>query len=346
MLHELPFHFVIPHHLISAQSPVDRECLDLPPTVKAGGRLSGPESKLLYIQPLIVYIVKVTKQMAGLCPGHTICETNEREVLIMPHRAANAPIETTFFPGEYLLSSSAAMKHHAWNRSLGRLTAFSSEPRPVNILTSSPRASTIVHVRLLFEPDQSAAQPTGRLDDVGFDVRTRLRCRTFYSIKELSHQPSLAKMKRQPDVQMRSELIDLQVSQSKALSWQLDQSSPSDRIVQEDSSTRRTACLAVAINVDKAMVPSFRATFAARRYSIILEIRASGFQYRKIELEVPVQIICYAEKTGVETEEGGLEAATRRSAEDFTGDLGALRTDNASLTDFQGRSDPPAYTKT
>jgi hypothetical protein len=120
----------------------------------------------------------------------------------MPYTLATPPLQMEYFPREYVSSTARVLKQHRWSRSLGILNVSATEPPPLNMWTSAPRASTLATLKLTFTPiylDDFGIQP----HEWKFVVNYHLRSRTFYSTQKLDQIPTIAAAKRNQFQQVR-----------------------------------------------------------------------------------------------------------------------------------------------
>ena len=289
----LPFEFVIPKSLISARSDVDRDYLNLLPTVKEGLVFQGPTSGKIYMRPHIMYLLKASAVHLGL--GKT--RRCDQEVTVMPSVAARPPLPIEYFPDEYNAACTRTLKRHIWSRPTGRLIVSLVEPHPLNIAVCEPRATTIASIRLLFEPCKSQTKLV-RPYDWDIAVQTSLRSDTFFASRPFPQVPVCGSMKKDNLIQVdtRSKLLDLRSCGT--LPWRLHRLTSAGTIIPDQSVIPWTTTLIVPVNAAKNLSPTFLGPLSARRYALVLHLNIANMFHNSLTLSIPIQVINDTSKAG------------------------------------------------
>lgn len=341
-IYRVPFEFIIPHSLISAQSDVASDYLNLLPTVKEGPSFQGPSSGRIYRRPMIIYTL--TASVIHMGSGRN-CQ-HIREITIMPSIPANPPLQIEHFPREYKTTCSKVLKRHIWGRQIGALTVWAVEPPPLNISTSESRASTIAPVTLFFKPCK--AHTVGPLPyDWEITVKSFLRVRTFLTAKPFTRIPTQEAVETGGLIQMDSTTTSPETRRCDTLPWRLHRLSSAGTILTGGlDATPWTTALIVPVNAPKTLVPIFTSPLATRRFSLVLHFTIGNLSHSPLVLEIPIQVIHDTSKTSKlsrQATEGGQERdpELQQGLEDM---------ESVSLQDDSGAklgdaTKPPPYSK-
>jgi len=239
----------------------------------------------------------------------------------MPYTFATPPLQMEYFPREYASSTAKVLKQHRWSRPLGLLSVSATEPPPLNVWTSAPRASTLVTLKLTFSPQY--------LGDFGiqprewkFVVNYHLRSRTLYSTQKLDQIPTMAAAKRNQFQQIRVGLIRSEVREIGTVPWEVNcqtQSSDLDNGLHIEESCIWSVNLTVPISAPKSLLPTFFNQLSARQYAVFLGLSVGGVYHGSIELILPVQIVFHPPQgtPGIIHEESRTESLEPMSLSDL-----------------------------
>jgi hypothetical protein len=299
-IQRLPFRFIIPHELISAHSNVHSDFLKLCPSAKLGMAFSGSRGTKAYRQPAITYVIRIARIRTELPKLSHVRSDVEREIIVMPYTLAIPPLQMEYFPREYVSSTARVLKQHRWSRSLGMLNVSATEPPPLNMWTSAPRATTLATLKLNLSPlhlGDFSIQP----HEWKFVVNYHLRSRTFYSTQKLDRIPTMAAAKHNHFQQVRVGSIRSEVREIGTVPWKIDcrtQSSDHDNGLHIEESCIWAANLTVPISAPKSLLPTFFNQLSARQYAIFLGLSIGGIYHGLIELILPVQVVFHPPQGG------------------------------------------------
>ena len=239
----------------------------------------------------------------------------------MPYTLATPPLQMQYFPGEYVSSIARVLKQHRWSRSLGMLNVSATEPPPLNMWTSAPRASTLATLKLTFSPmylDDFGIQP----HEWKFVVNYHLQSRTFCSTEELDHIPTMAAARRKQFQQVRIGSIRSEVREIGTVPWKIDcgaQSSDHDNGLHFEESCIWTATSTVPISAPKSLLPTFLNQLSVRQYALVLGLSIGGLYHGLAELILPVQVVFHPPQgsPGIIHEESSTESLEPISLSDL-----------------------------
>lgn len=238
------------------------------------------------MRPMITYTLTATA--VHIDSGNR--DRCKRDISIMPSSAVAPPLQIEDFPYEYTSTSSKVLRRHVWTRPFGNLRVSAVEPPPLNMSTTSPRASTTASIKLLFEPCKARGSAI-RPYDWTIAVKSFLRVRTFVTTQPLKQIPTPKAVKTDHLVQMDSEDTLADLRQCDTLPWRLHRLSPVGTIIADATATPWTTTLIVPVNASKTLLPTFLSPLAARRYALVLALKVDGLCHGILALEIPIQII-------------------------------------------------------
>lgn len=281
---QVPFKFTIPDQLISLRSDVHPDFLRLCPSTNVG-RNFGNALCFVHAQPWINYHIKISRVCAGdLIPS--VVSSRAREIPIVPFSYAEPPIEPDHHPHQYKCATTKALKKTIFGRPLAKLTISAMEPAPINLFTESPRASGVVSLKLTLSA--AANQSHVELSRWRLVVKSRLRTRTFTTIRRLPRAPTSMTSQTDPFLHMVERKEKWEVRDYGPVSWRSVERGGD----QEDSKPLWTAEIRVPVNVSKALLPTFLNLLSARQYTVVLRVSISELPGCKgLELAIPVQLI-------------------------------------------------------
>jgi hypothetical protein len=298
----------------------------------------GSRGAKTYRQPAITYVIRIARIRSELPKLSHVRSDVEREIIVMPYTLAIPPLQTEYFPREYISSAAKALKQHRWSRSLGMLNISATEPPPLNMWTSAPRASTLATLKLNFSPlhlDDFSTQP----HEWKFVVNYHLRSRTFYSTQKLDRIPTMAAAKHNHFQQVRVGSIRSEVRKIGTIPWKIDcrsQSSDHDNGFHIEKSCIWTTNLTVPISAPKSLLPTFFNQLSARQYTLFLGLSIGGLYHGLVEFILPVQVVFHPpqERPGMIHEESRAEGLEPTSLSDLYRQNSPSQVDDIS---------PPSY---
>jgi hypothetical protein len=180
-----------------------------------------------------------------------------------------------------------ALKQRIFSRHRGDISISATEPVPINLVTHAPRASTKVSLKLLFSPKNHTQIDVCQWKPI---VKSRLRTRTFSSIRELHHMPTLAASRFDP-FQKMVELTEMwEVRECGPIAWRREPLPGSDIDVNQGT---WTADLSLPVSVPKTLLPTFLNLLSARQYALVLRVGIVGLRHGGVlELVLPLQLTC------------------------------------------------------
>ncbi|RFU24422.1 hypothetical protein B7463_g11920, partial [Scytalidium lignicola] len=276
-IHHIPFFFIVPHELISAQSDMNPLFLKLCPSTKEGLGLWWPMTGKKYRQPMIIYFIRVKALRTDRPVGNIVSSTEKREINIMPYTPIAPPLVMEAFPGEYISYVATPLRLQRWRRSLGTLKISAAEPPPLNIVSNGPRLSSLIVLSVIFEPDRG----------LDFDMQ---------DTQKMEQVPSLIASKRNPYLRYVEKKKEAEIREYDKIFWRKE-CEPSFLSRSSSKETWYSTTIMVPINVTKPLLPTFLNPLAARRYALVIRLSIKGVSHRPLELVLPIQVIYWPFET-------------------------------------------------
>lgn len=269
------------------RSDVHQQYLSLPPSLEMGATYVNAIDGLAYMQPLIKYSIEASVLPTESRRHCTAARIASRGINIMPIEYASPPL-CTGITGKFPLRSTKILRQHLWSKSLGELEVSAVEPSPLNGLTSAPRASSTVCLKLAFRPQHYYTTNPPPFE-WSCEVQYRILAKTFYATFIFEEPPDVY-MKSNANIELHSKVVTAEKRSFKTSSWRLDRLSKHGTIVQNERLPWMTR-LFVPINAPKTLLPTFLAQLAARKYSLWISVRIRDFYHNQLEVEVPLQVV-------------------------------------------------------
>ena len=286
-LHSLQFKLTIPHQLLPNGPTVDTRFLELYPSTQLEMLSHSWPTSVHNMQLSIAYRLVASVGLGELQQSSPLDVSScQRVIRIVPSKTEDPPLNPDFYPKEFILNSIAKVRRHLWSPQMARLHVSAEEPRPIDLVVVTPRAYTSIPVLLSFTNVRGPVEPWRWT----FVVKSRIRLRAFYSIKQLEHEPTLDDVKG-AKVFLRTEVVEQKAQHFKALDW--TRSRPEiNKVATDDMAGQQLWITDLCVTVDspKQVTPSFLTLLAALRYSVELDISILGFVQSHAKLEVPLKI--------------------------------------------------------
>lgn len=334
-LRRVPFRFVIPHQLISAKSNLPSDYLNLAPSLKSGRALYGAFTANGYMQPNIVYMI--TANLVSCCGNVPwVVSHDELEIKIMPSIKAAPPLQLAYYPSEFKIECERTLRRHFWGPSIGSIHCFSSEPEPINLAVSTPRAATLVCVKLEWTPRMDLGASASPYE---WEITSKyhLKSRTFCSDRPFTKRPTIPSSNTNSNLELRTATLESESRQCKSLGWRLDRLSTRGTIQPEGGTKRWVTFIKIPVNVSKNLSPIFLTPLSTLRYSIHLSIGVAGFSHYSTELEVPVQVIF----DDSQIDSLGIGRRGRQSLDDIVDTFASLKVVDTAAVELVEK--PPKY---
>ena len=214
---------------------------------------------------------------------------NTRKILIVPSIPMAPPLQMNDFPDEYVLTCKRTLRKRLWNRPIGKMVISAVEPSALNISTRAPKATTVVSVKLLFEPSK-AGIPVEPYEWTA-TVKYHLRSTTFVTTKPFKSAPNYEIVKKSSLLQKFSTTTSSEIRECETLPWRLNRISSQGTILPDAPIKPWTTTLLVPVNVPKSLIPTFLGPILTRRYKIVLQVDLSNLSHGPLNLQIPVQIV-------------------------------------------------------
>lgn len=303
-----PFRFKIAERLPMAEDGSDPRLRELYPSMCLGALHWQPLTGKVSMQPYVLYTLtaRVRVKTTGLQDSQP---STTRAIAIMPRVPARPPIYTGAFPEEYSLRSVARVRTHLCGRRIGTLELSADEPQPINLMDSSPRSSTIVVLRLSFEPARKVLGHAIEPYTWGFRIRTRLQRRVFYTTRSFDEEPTLVDARRKQYVGLHTHVLQSEEREYLELPWRIGHTAPNGTILSANEQLSSwLLMIPIMFTTKKSLIPSCLTAAVAVRYSVLLDVRVIGPWTLPAPLEIPLQVTRDSQRTGEDSENGCSEA--------------------------------------
>lgn len=246
-------------------------------------------AKRCFTQPLIFYRLAATvkskdasqQKPADLCT---------REITVMPTQAPKPPLYIEMLKDECTLSAAFKVRRNLCGRSIGQIQLSAEEPAPFNLLSSSPRASTSIAIKVLFSPTPSNAFGVEPYNWT-WVVKSHLRTRVTYGTEDFHEEPTAEFLRKHPLVRLRTHTTAPETREYCDTSWRMDRLSQQGTIASTQAQLPWLTRLQAVVSVPKTLTPSFSSPRADLKYCVVLKVAVLGMAYTAGTLEIPVQLI-------------------------------------------------------
>jgi hypothetical protein len=253
-------------------------------------------------------------------------------VVIAPSTKAFPPTVTDDFPSEFQEQVAKRLRRSFASFSFGELTASLQEPPPITYDSSTSKSSTKARLMLEFTPANDCLGKSP-LSGLTFTLFKLLRTKTFYAVEPFSRMPSQSLLRPYGQIELHDQILDLgkrfetdicwtykyfhsfsvndETSMLAPMSASVTTSSPRD-----ESFKRRgkwVAEIALPIETNFPMVPTFCSALGARTYTLIVRLRILGVRCSPFDLEVPQQVVRMATDSPPSVDQN-LAATARRES--------------------------------
>lgn len=323
----MPFVLVVPPGVDRTSDRAERKCKPLPPSFRIQRSNLGVWSPALPPGVFISYSL-----WASISYSHTEDGTSDvrrsseiiQPVACMPYIEPQPPIETDFFPDEYVLSARQTVWGSILGRKLGHIIITTVEPQPL-VYGSEQLSATKCTFWITIEGDPANLH---RLRAGSIKVDPVLQIRTYYSGSRLAGTPNKEAVNDNEKIRLHNDVIRLETHTFSSLQWRTraDQlpsprrgsgngtqlfgeprrrSTSSSLFSGSEESARRAgsqsftteedntpwhALAIVPIKPSLRLQPSFCSDFVATSYVIIVKVSTSGVYTKPSYLSVPLQV--------------------------------------------------------
>lgn len=315
----VPFDFTISRQVLTKGTHVPQQCLQLPPTLCVGPVLKDDVGGKIYAQPNIGYHLIAQAEIHNADQEPTTI-TAIQEIPIWVSRAANPPLDTGDFPGEFVESQTLSCRLHRLRSDKYRMTLTTAEPPAITFSDRNSPGIISTNVSIKMEDSRSGADPyrlMAMFHQIQVKIVLGLRAKTFYSMRPFPKLPGQSMLTINGPHRLYDAVIPLPPVKHIIRSWSVQSiafpslgadsserrlSSDAQISYQQQSKNIPTSAflftnVPIVARVPMDLPPSFCSAVASRQYSLVLRAKISGAHVKDFVLEVPLQIVYNIEKS-------------------------------------------------
>jgi hypothetical protein len=309
----VPFDFTISRLALTKGTHVPQQCLQLPPSLCVGPVLKDDVGGKIYAQPYIGYHLIAQAEIRNADQEPTTV-TDVQEIPIWVSRAANPPLDTRDFPGEFVESQTLPCRPNRLRSDKYGMTLTTAEPPAVTFRDRNSQGIINSTVSIKIEDPRPKADPQ-RLMAIFRKAQVKiilgLRAKTFYSTRPFPKLPGQSMLTISGPHRLYDQVIPLPPVKQVIRSWSVEgialpsleadsggrrlssDAQTSDQELSRDMPTSLflLANVPIVARVPMDLPPSFCSAVASRQYSLLLKAKISGAHVKDFVLEVPLQIV-------------------------------------------------------
>ncbi|EXJ73259.1 uncharacterized protein A1O5_03019 [Cladophialophora psammophila CBS 110553] len=308
-----PFRFIISKWATPRSGSAPRQCLSLPPTFRHGPTLTDDAGATSYAQPQIEYNLKVVAALTdSQATEGTIKLRQQLEIPIRPAPEVFPPCDTGDWLNDFIVKQSHPFRASTFSFQKYTMVVAAQEPAPVMMVDDHPFGTTEVTIRFNVTASISNADTQGLvalLQRISFRIIPGLRAKTFYSTRPFPKLPAQSILTANDPHRLHDQVLKLEQVNRSLTSWRLMESnavpSSDERCTlgstvghkTRPTKTRPTqevvwqSSISFTVKVSSDITPTFCSAIAARQYSLIILLEATGISVGKFVLEVPIQLV-------------------------------------------------------
>ncbi|ORY18652.1 hypothetical protein BCR34DRAFT_553973 [Clohesyomyces aquaticus] len=320
-VYSFPFSFVLPRGTEYPDQEKPQQCQVLPPSMNTSQSLRAASPSSFSVTYMLDATVRYRAEHSG--DGAELRSAKATQIIdYLPYTDVFPPTPTDSVPDEFVLDATTLMSKYALGSRLGSLEITTREPLPLAYSSYSPTASTEC---ILSVTARSLAMEIQRLGALSLEIQAGIRVKTFFSTEPIICLPKQTFLTQTACIRLHDEVINLGREKYTQLQWEYSASRGNDKppayadAVRNDSfSTTSTLSRSSVLglwahdsavlsnnNSDGAwnvtvhipikpltnLLPTFCSSLVARSYSVILRVRLAGVHAKKVDLEVPLQVV-------------------------------------------------------
>ncbi|OCK73309.1 hypothetical protein K432DRAFT_410795 [Lepidopterella palustris CBS 459.81] len=324
-VYSFPFAFVLPRGTEYPDQEKPLVCQILPPSFNTGQSYSsqwGPTSPpLLSVTYMLHAIVRYRAEHAGDRAEPRSAEVT-RIIDFLPYSDVQPPTPTDSFPDEFVLSATTPIWKYSLGGRLGFLEIFTREPLPLAYSSYSPTTSTECTLSVIAH---SAAPAIQQLRALSLEIQAAIRVKTFFSTEPMVCLPKQTFLTQTACIRLHDEVIDLSRERYTQLEWEYSSglrnvkppayediirnhsfsttstssgssvlrfwASDSSVLSDNDGGSAWSVTVRIPIKPQAKLLPTFCSSLIARSYSVVLRVKVTGVHAKKIDFEVPLQVV-------------------------------------------------------
>lgn len=311
--YDFPFTFVVPEQLLphACRHAVEHDSahmahLRLPPSLGRHGHCAGEDDFMDDLAPIMATVKYqiVANLLSNI--GKQVLASATKQIRILPVFEEEPPLVAEGPDSDFILRNEKTISKGFLKSKLGTLVAQAAQPRafclPDNDTDSETLVSTVVNVKLRFDPADKHAEPP-RLDT----LYTKLKATTWYATKALTNFPSNKFIQSDFRQGKYSETVPLSARCIVNVEWTFHEPAedktpmtsrrevafpiPSERYMGGGFYSAELM-VPVTLPTDQNIMPTFHQCLMSRTYQLNLRIAAKSgsMEAPSVELKLPVQV--------------------------------------------------------
>ena len=287
-IYKSPFRFIIPMMLLPYDPTLNKQLLQLPPSLKVGDSITDRTGRM-YMQPLISYAIRAVAEFRGCVPEPSPEVQDTREIKLIPFTEIEPPLAIEDFPGEYTSTSTKPLAKTPLGGLFGEMSISMNEPPALRFTDVSPSAGTLGSLRIVLRHVDAPAV-NAEPKRLTCTINSGILVKMFSSTMPLRGMPSYSILTTEKQLRLRACCIDLQTRKIDAHSWKREAGHQPGGEGEPQSSIWATT-LILPICSPKRLPPTFCNTLAALRYALRVRLDIRGMYHSPFKLEVPLQVV-------------------------------------------------------
>lgn len=292
---------------------VPRQCLSLPPTFCHGPILTDVADNTTYAQPLIEYNLRVVAVFTDShATGGNVKVSDQLEIHIQAGGEVFPPCNAEDWFSDFVTKQSHSLRPSIFSFRKYQMNVTAYEPSPVLMVEAHTSETTKVAIRVVVTASPRNVDIgafTTFLQRIEFKIVPRLRAKTFYSTQSFPKLPEEALLTAYGPHRLHDQILKLEQVNRSLTSWRFVETNAapsSDRGVIVRSTVGQQihplsnyptppaewhSEISFSIKMPNDVTPTFCSAIAARQYSLIILLKASGISVENFVLEVPIQLV-------------------------------------------------------
>lgn len=266
-----------------------------------------------YAQPLIEYNLRIVAVFTDShATGGAVKVSDQLEIHIQAGPEVFPPCDTEDWFSDLVTKQSHSLRPSIFSFQKYTMNVIAHEPSPVLMVVAHPFETTEVVIRVVVTASPRNVDIGAFatfLQRIGFKIIPGLRAKTFYSTQPFPKLPAQALLTVDGPHRLHDQILKLEQVDRSLTSWRLvaTNAAPlSDRgaIVRSTIGHKihppRSdptppaewhSEISFSIKLPNDVTPTFCSAIAARQYSLIILLKASGISIENFVLEVPIQLV-------------------------------------------------------
>lgn len=352
------FRFVVSKWATPKCGSVPTQCLVLPPSFCHGSILTDDTDATTYAQPLIEYNLRAIAAFTNSnAADGTVTIGHQLEVPIRAAPEVFPPCDTEDFFNDFVIKQIHPLRLSIFSFQKYTMTLTAGEPAPVLIVEGHAFESREIVIRVSVTASISNLDTrafTILLQRIGFRIIPGLRAKTYYSTQPFPKLPVQALLTVNGPHRLHDQVLKLEEVNRSLTSWRFMETDAVPSIAKggihgstggnklyptrdgQSPPAEWQSKVTFAIKVPNDATPTFCSAIAARQYSVLILLKATGVNVKDFVLEVPIQLVSAPIRTS-----SAHSSDLRAESSEMSGQELYQRCQNTSELALQDESEPP-----